>query len=73
MTMRQILKFGIGLAGFELKRKPIYSFEDITPHLMKTSSPLVFDVGANRGNQLFVTRACFQVQTFIALSQMGMR
>ena len=59
MTMRQILKFGIGLAGFELKRKPIYSFEDITPHLMKTSSPLVFDVGANRGQSIVRYKGLF--------------
>ena len=63
MAIRRILKFGLGLAGFELKRKPTYSFEDITPHLMKTSSPLVFDVGANRGQSIVRYKALFPGST----------
>ena len=57
--LRQILKFGVNLAGFELRKKPAYSFEDITPNLITDPSPMIFDVGANRGQSIERYKAFF--------------
>ena len=57
--LRQILKFVVNLAGFELRKIPTYSFEDITPNLITAPSPVIFDVGANRGQSIDRYKAFF--------------